>query len=96
MITEIWNKPKQLDFSNIRLIMYRIVGNYVNFGYYGLHRGELCVASWEIMGFICRIVRNYGNYGLHREELLPVLNVQSGRSTVGLGRVEDAWTKCLL
>ena len=29
-------------------------------------------------------------------EVRPVLNVQYGMSNVGLGRVEDAWTKCLL
>ena len=30
------------------------------------------------------------------KELGPELNEQQGRSNVGLGRVEDAWTKCLL
>ena len=30
------------------------------------------------------------------KELVPELNVQWGRSNVGLARVEDAWIKCNL
>ena len=34
-------------------------------------------------------------YGRVQIRVGPKLNVQLGRSNVGLGRVEDAWIKCL-